>query len=328
MAKQTRGGTPRGKNCMALRRSVLKGLGLLAIGTAAPLPAVAATGDQNFNSISILVGEPAWLNRVQGLASLLDHQQELRLLPMLGRGSVQALNDLSQLRAVDMALVNSDVIIYAQMQGLIGDPVKSYAYIAGLQKLPVALVARKQIVNLTGLAGRKIATGPAQSGSFATGELVLGNLGIPFARVAESGTSAVISLQEGRADAALLLGTDGLKTLDASQFHVLPLPVPKELQSYYSPALLSADVLGDLNQGQGDVESFAVTLTLAVLNWPAGHANSLRLKHFADVLWSADELPLGTNLTADVPGWQRHESALQALAAFKTNPTSTQGKGP
>ncbi len=313
---------------MEIRRSVLKGLGLLALAATVPLQAVAAAGDQNFNSISIMVGEAEWLNLVQGLAGRLDHQQELRLLPMLGRGSVQALNDLTQLRAVDMALVNSDVMIYAQMQGLLADQFKPYAYVAALQKLPIVLVARKQITNLTGLAGRKIATGPAQSGSFATGELVLGNLGIPFARVAESGVAALNSLEEGRADAALVLGTIGLKSLDARKFHVLTLPVPKDLQSHYSPILLSRDDLGDLDQGQGAVESFSVTLTLAVQNWPSGHVNSLRLKHFADVLWSVDDLTIGANLTADVPGWRRHESALQALAAIKNNPTSTQGEGP
>ncbi len=313
---------------MEKRRSVLKGLGLLAFAAAAPVQAVFAAGDQNINSISIMAGESEWLNLVQGLAGQLDHQQELRVLPMLGRGSVQAMNDLAQIQVVDMALVNSDVIIYAQMQGLLGDPVKSFAYVAALQKLPVVLVARKQIANLTGLAGRRIATGPAQSGGFATGELVLGSLGIPFARVAESDIAALSSLQEGRADAALVLGAAGLKSLDADKFHVLPLPVPKDLQSHYSPALLSADVRGDLNQGQGDIESFSVSLILAVLNWPGSHANSLRLKHFADVLWSADNLPFGTNLTADVPGWRRHESALQALAAIKTNSTATQGEGP
>jgi uncharacterized protein len=313
---------------MTLRRSVLKSIGLLAVVAARPSRADAAENDANFNSISILAGEPEWLSLIQRLAGQLDHQSQLRILPMLGRGSVQALNDLSQLRSVDIALVSSDVIIYAQMQGLLSDPTKSYAYIGTLQKLPVVLVARKQIANLTGLAGRKIATGPAQSGSFATGELVLGSLGIPFARVAESGSGAISSLTDGRADAALLLGTEGLQSLDAQRFHVLPLPVPKELQTHYSPALLSQDVLGDLNRGQGDLESFSVTLTLAVLNWPVGHANSLRLKHFADVLWSAEALPLGTNLAADVPGWQRHGSAAQALAAIKPNSTSTQGEGP
>ena len=195
---------------MALRRSVLTGLGLCAIAAGAPLRAATLAEDQNFNSISILVGEPDWLNLIQQLSGQIDHQQGLRLLPMLGRGSVQALNDLAELRVVDMALVPSDVIVYAQMQGLLGGKGKSYAYIAALQKLPVVLVARKQIANLTGLAGRKIATGPAQSGGFATGELVLGSLGIPFARIAETGAAALISLQDGRADAALVLGTDGL----------------------------------------------------------------------------------------------------------------------
>lgn len=44
------------------------------------------------------------------LARVLDSGAELRIIPIAGKGSIQNINDLLTLRAVDIAIVQSDVL--------------------------------------------------------------------------------------------------------------------------------------------------------------------------------------------------------------------------
>ena len=310
---------------MGLRLAAVIGLCASCVLAVTPAYADARSAALNRNTISLMASEPEWLGISQQLAKQLDHEDGLRVLPLVGRGSVQALSDLINLQAVDAALISSDALVYAQAQGLLLPSGNKIAYLADVAKLPVVLVARREISNVTGLAGQRISTGPAQSAAFATGELLLGSLGVPFTRVAASGPAALVALTEGRADAALLLGTENLRNLDAKLFHVLQLPLPKELQANYAPALLSEDVLGELNLGQGDVETVSIAMVLAVFNWPADNEHTIRLKHFAKVLLSTPlqiSQSAGTNLTTEVQGWQRHLSAEQAINELNLTPNS------
>ena len=258
------------------------------------------------NAVGILAGEPEWLSRVQNLALRLDHQDNIRILPISGSGSIQALSDLAYLQGVDAALIAADTLTYAVAQGLIPAEKAKLAYVAQLSQLPVVLVARKEFKSLTSLAGRKISTGPAQSASFATGELLFGTFGIPFTRVAASGEAAVLALKKGQVDAALLLGTEALRIgLDKKRYHVLNLPLPAALKTQYAAIQLSSEQL----DGMAAVESISTTLTLAVFNWPKNSPRNTKLKRLAKLLF-AESNPA---IAADIAGWQRHSAAAQVL---------------
>lgn len=285
----------------------------------------------NKKSIGILAGEEAWIGRVQAVAHALDHEDGLRILPISGNGSVQAINDLLQLQGVDAALISSDSVAYAEGQGLMANVTSKIAYLARFGSLPVVLVTRNDIGSITALAGRKISTGPVQSAAFATGELIFGTLGIPFTRVARSGTDAIAALEAGSADAALLLGTEALHAgLDAKRFHILTLPLPAGLDEVYAPAILESSSLGGLNAKDKGVETIAASLTLAVYDWPKNSEHSAKLKLFSNAFFALRDseqqslVEPGTNVASTVMGWQRHATATQALEVLKNEKPTTE----
>jgi hypothetical protein len=276
----------------------------------------------NNNTLGVMAGEAQWLPVIRALARDLNHKQGLRLLPVLGEGSVQAVSDVLRLDGIDAALIPSDSIQYADAQGLLGRDSGKVMFLARLATLKVALVTRKTTKSIEELKAKRIATGPAQSAGFATGEWILGNQNIPFTRVAAAGPDALNALVRKEADAALILGTEDLRRLpNPEAYHVLPLPMTKELQEVYSPALLTGEELGTLASRGQPVETMATALVLAVFNWDQRNPHSDVLRRLADAMLedtrSAESKMF--NLAADVPGLTRHSAAVQALDAAKQN---------
>jgi hypothetical protein len=287
--------------------------------------AAIAAPKSNSTTINILAGEASWLFNAAELADTLDHENGLRILPMLGGGSVLALSDLSHIQSVDAAIVSSDSLAYAKTQGLIALSDNSLKYVATLDRLNILLITSKDIKNVTGLAGKRIATGPAQSASFATGELLFGAYEIPFTRIAKQGVAALQELQTGHADAALILGnTDILAKLDATKFNILPLVLPPNLQGIYQASTLNAQDFPGLIGKSKAIYTLSTSLILAVHDWPRGSNRYFDLQRFEQELYKA--APAGTNaLNAPVLGWALHSSAQSVLSTHAPLITPTGG---
>jgi uncharacterized protein len=257
----------------------------------------------------------------------------LRVIPMEGTGCIDSAADILQLTQVDMALITADCLSYAEQQGLIPKAGEKLAYVTRVKNLPLLLVAGKNVPNLTALAGKRIATGTANSAGFASGEIVLGGLGLPFLRVPLSGAAAIAALQKGEADAVLLQGLDALDgSLDGREFHVLGLTTSQTSGRSQLPALVeAADLKGLLPKGEV-LETVSTALVLMVFKWPENSAKATKIKLFSQIYFekeAAGEQSL--ELSTEVPGLQRHEAAMRALKALQNDspatPTSVQGDG-
>lgn len=284
----------------------------------------------NQNSFTVLATEAQWLPRVDDIAARLNHQNGLHILPVKGDGCIQGSADLLNLDQIDMAVLTVDCATYAESQGLLPNATRKLAYVSRLKALPIVIVTRRDIANLTSLAGLRIATGPVQSSGFATGELLLGSVGLPFTRVPKSGTDAVEALKSGNADAALLVGLDALDgTLDPGKFQVIGLTSPLRMEDVYAPALLSPpDLKGLLPEGR-TLETVSTALALAILNWPANTPQSQKMQVFAKEFFATaanSETPEA--LSANIPNWQRHFTSVRALEALDgSNNTSDVQQG-
>jgi hypothetical protein len=267
------------------------------------VPSFAVAGNSKPDQVfSVIVGDAEWMPQAIDLAKNLAHEDGLRVLPIMGAGGLQALQDLNQLPSVDAALVSSDSLVYAQQQKLISGKI---AYVAQIAPLNVILIARKGLSNVTALAGKRIATGPAESSGFATGELLFGALEIPFLRVPAQGENAIAALMAGKADAALVLGDNVARlALNDSRFHALSLPLPPLLAKTYVSAKIVVQ--------KETIETIATSLTLAVQDWPRGSQRATVLKRFETQLFKDHEMP------GDVAGWTRHSSALEILKQTST----------
>ncbi len=307
----------------------------VAAGAVSSCFAQSLLADINQKTVTVLAGEPDWFDEAQAIADALAHEQGLRILPMQGRGCIDSTADVLQLTQVDVAVLSADCVDYAEQQGLLPQATKKLAYVSRLKALPLIIVTRRDVPNLTALAGMRIATGPADSAAFASGEMLLGGLGLPFVRVAKSGDAAIQLLKSNAADAVLLHGFEALDgSLDPQRFHVLGLTATQNATTSHAPALVSAtDVKGLLPAG-GTVETVSTALVLAVFNGPQQSAKAARIKLFSTAF--IEQQAMGDNatqLSASVPGWQRNAASQNALEALTFEPseqdnTKQQGDGP
>jgi uncharacterized protein len=229
-----------------------------------------------------------------------------------------------QLTQVDVALLSTDCVDYARAQGLLPADTTKFSYIARIRATPLLLLTSREFKNVTALAGKRIATGAANSAGFASGELLLGGLDLPFTRVAQSGVKAIEALKRGEADAVLLHGVPDFGDIDAKRFHVLGLTAPQGLSTQYAPALVEAGELGV------SVETVSTSLLLAVYNWPKNSAKAQKIKQFTRIYFEQyAEGEAAYELSALVPGWRRHDFSQQALEALSLKtPELQQGDGP
>ena len=92
------------------------------------------------------------------LAQALNDGDKLRVLPMLGEGSVQNIADLIFLKGVDVAIVHSDVLTQTMQRGAIPRE-STVQYIAKLFPEEIHVLARKEINNLNDLNGKPVEVG-------------------------------------------------------------------------------------------------------------------------------------------------------------------------
>jgi uncharacterized protein len=272
------------------------------------------------STIGLLAAEPQWLATASRIAGKLDHENGMRVIPMLGEGGLRGLNDLANLQLVDAAIISSDSLNYASNQDLLNGLQDKFSYIAKLSSLNVVLISKQSIPNVAALAGKRIATGPAQSAAFATGELILSGLNISFTRVAKQDEAAVNALINGEADAALILGTEiSTSGLSDGRFHVLKLQATPDLAKIYQPAILTSQQLPGLVVGKQSVETLATSLTLAVMDKPQDSTHKKSLENFTSLMFKLSERDSGANLAAAVLGWKRHAESQKILGRSQAN---------
>ncbi len=317
--------------------SIAAGLAVAAVS--AESKADSRTNKINQNTLGLLAADPQWLTQAVTIAAAVQHDQGLRVLPISGAGTMQAVTDLAFLDSVDAALLPLDTLTYAQAQGLLDGLDGKITYLARLQPVRWALVTTRSVENLTGLAGKRIATGPTGSMGFVAGELLFNAYEIPFARVPRQNGDALAVLTQGAADAALVdASVLRAARLDGKRYKVLPLTLPSPLASTYAPVMLTSGDVPSLIAANADVETVAAPLAVMVFSRAKGGAsdklNDERLKTFATALFrNAAELKINTNIAAEIPGWTRHRAAQAALsqlaaeASMSTTSELQQGDG-
>ena len=280
----------------------------------------ALAGEMPFN---ILVGEPSWVPEAQLIARALDHENGLRILPMLGKGAVQSVQDLQDFPIIDAALITTDSLAYTKGQNLLAPDESKITYVVAIKQLPILLVTRRSVANVTALAGKKIATGAADTASFASGELLLGSMEVPFLRIAQSQESAVDALLQGRADAALFVGLPMNIEKLGNNFHALPLVMPEQLAQIYKPAhLTSKDAVNLVLVGQ-QLDTVSTSLILAVNEVSSTPDHRKALKAFEDGYFHQ---PLGPTALDDLSALPRETIAAALIKQLPPTITPTGAK--
>jgi uncharacterized protein len=327
------------------RRGVLAGLGVGAgVGAGATGASAAAWQPQagqiaraNAGTIGVISGgvEGTYIRIAADLASVLDDGEKLRVLPVVGKGSVQNLSDIAWLRGIDVGIVQSDVLAYALRENSVPGIGVMVKYIAKLYDEEVHVLARPEITAVEQLAGKRVNVDVQGSGTAMTASLIFGALKLQVTQVNDTQANALQRLKDG--DIAALVYVAGKPASlftglpQGSGLHFLPLPLSPELIETYLPSTLTAASYPALVSGDAAVETLAVGAVMAAYAWQPGTERHTKLMRFVAALtdrFAEFQKPprhpkwREVNLSARVPGWSRLTAADPAPSAAAAPPRS------
>jgi uncharacterized protein len=266
----------------------------------------------------------------------------LRVLPTLGKGSLQNLSDILYLRGVDIGFVQADALAYAKQHDMFPGLTQNIRYIAKLYDEEVHVLARKDITKPEDLNGQRVNVDVAGSGSAMTAEILLDALGVKAKVEHDKQVNGLQKLKSGEIAAIIHVGGAPIPLLaDVSAdsgIHFLSVPLSEALARTYLPDQLTHDNYPALVPADAPVPTIAVGDVLAVFAWQPRTERATNVAHFVDAFFSKfDQLRQPprhpkwreVNLTAEVPGWTRLPAAQEWLdrqTSARTASASTQAR--
>ena len=276
----------------------------------------------NQGTVGVITGmEGGTYARTGADLTILD-DNTLRVLPTLGKGSLQNLSDILYLRGVDIGFVQSDALTYAKQHGLLGNNAQNIRYIAKLYDEEIHVLARNDITRIEDLNGQRVNVDVTGSGSAMTAEILLGSLGIKAKVEHEKQVDGIQELKRGDIAAIIHVGGAPIPLLaDVSadnNVHFLPVSLNQSLGQIYLPDQLTHDKYPRLVPGDEPVPTIAVGDVMAVFAWQPRTERYNKVARFVDAFFSKfDQFQQPprhpkwreVNLTAEVPGWTRFQPA-------------------
>jgi TRAP transporter TAXI family solute receptor len=251
------------------------------------------------------------------LADALDDSYELRILPIVGKGSVRNIEDLLLLRGIDVAVVQSDVLDFYKRAGLVPNIEQKIRYITKLYNEEVHVLAKSEHRTVDDLAGKRVNFGTEGSGTFMTAGIIFDDLGIDVHISSYPEPIALERLRAGEIDALVFVGGKPLKLIEdvdrEEGLHLLAIP-PARIKAAYLPSELTADAYPRLIDPGNPAPTVAVGAVLAAYNWPDDHPRQRKLSRFIERFFANFDRLLQppfhpkwreVDLDAQVPGWQR-----------------------
>jgi branched-chain amino acid transport system substrate-binding protein len=241
----------------------------------------------NANTVSMMTGAFGGTYEQFGadLASVLDDGDNLRLLPIVGRGSVQAVADILFLKGVDLGIVRADTLDYIEKKGYASNIKKQFNFIAKLYNEEMHVVAAKSIGSLADLDGKAVAVGSANGGTFVTAITIFDRLNIKPHLLYLEQRVALEKLKKGEIDAVIAVEGKPLSEIaqiDGANLHLVPVEYVKQLQADYLPTQLTSDDYPNLIAPGQSVDTVAVSAVLAAYNWAPSTDRYRRLSLFVD----------------------------------------------
>lgn len=260
----------------------------------------------------------------------------LRVVPLMGKGSLQNLADLLNFRGVDLALVAADSARAAEATSAYSGLRSQVSYIAKLYDQEIHIVAGADIHAAGDLAGKIVNVDVTGSGTAVTAPAVFEAMNLSVKLAHEIPAVALEKLKRGEIAALVYVNGKPSRLFNGipadSGLHLISLPVSEALLETYVPATFThADYPALTNEGE-TVETLAVPVLLTAYNWPQSTARYQNLAAFTDLFFSHipdllqppfHEKWHDVNIRATVPGWTRAPYAQRWLdRATSTEATS------
>ena len=290
----------------------------------------------NANTVTLISGTigGTYVQFGADLASVLDDGNKLRVLPIIGRGSVQSVADVLFLQGVDLGIVRADTLDYLEKKGFAKDIKKQFTYVTKLYNEEMYVIASKSIHSVRELEGKTVSVDLPNGGTFVTAAIVFERLGIKPNFVYVEQRIAMEKMKAGEIDAVIAVGGKPYKsvsTFSDNRFHLVPVDYAKPLQTDYLPATLTAKDYPNLIAEQEQVDTIAVPAVLAAYNWAPNTERYRKLALFVDAFFT--KFPKFQNppfhpkwkevsLSAPLADWQRLPAAKQWLDQHGIEPVA------
>jgi len=274
------------------------------------------------------------------MAAVLDDGDNLRVLPILGKGSAQNLVDIIMLKNIDMGFVATDALEYVKTEYDMPDIAQRVRYIAQLFHNDVHIIARAEIRSLRDLNGRRVFA--ERSIGLPAARTIFKRLGIQAEIDSQTDpTGGLQKLIDGEGDAWIAsVSKDApiIKSIknDGGRLHLLSIPYDRALQDVYLPSTFSSDEYPNLVPPGNAVETVAAPTVLMVYNWPEQSERYRRTARFVNALFDKIQVLQSpprhpkwrdTVLSAPVQGLTRFKAAQDWLDRARTTQAPGQDQG-
>lgn len=277
------------------------------------------------------------------LAAVLDDGTNLRILPMVGQGSVQNISDVLYLKGIDIGIVQADVLEFLKKQRTHSDLDGRLRYVTKLYNEEFHLIAGVGVRNIGDLRGKKVNFGNRGSGSYMTSSIIFNAKNVQVEPTSFRRSEALKKVKSGEIAAMVYVAGkptrafEGIKPEDG--LHLVPVEYKGPVRQTYLPSSFSnADYVGLVPSGK-TVPTVAVGAVMAVFNWKEDNSRYEKVSRFVNAFFdNFEEFQKAprhrkwreVNISAQLPGWTRFKpaqswldknkqlSATELVRSFKT----------
>lgn len=290
---------------------------------------------RNRSTVSIIGGgiNGTYIRYATDIANELDDLKgnEMRVLPLIGRGGGQNVIDILFLKGIDMGLTQQDHLTFFKNLDpkLYGDIDNRIRYITKLYNSEYHLIARKDIKTFEDLRGKTVNFWRPWSATDIGSQNIFRLIGVDVKPIYIDTAKALDKVKKGEIAATVLLAGAPVpgyaKLPEDAGLHIVPLgpnSLTKEqnakLLEVYLPTKLTHDQYPNMIPKGEVVESYASGVVLAVYNWEYNSDRYKKVAQFVDRFFNKFEnfqKPprhpkwKTVNLAANIPGWTRFKAA-------------------
>jgi TRAP-type uncharacterized transport system substrate-binding protein len=304
---------------------------------AAPMSEAALGERMNANTVAVVSGTPGgtYFRMASDMAFVLDDGDDLRILPILGKGAGQNAYDIRFLKGVDLGFVRTDTLDQLREDKRLTNVDRHITYIARLFNDELHVIAPREVTDIRQLAGKKVSFDVKGSGTDYTGRSMFKGLGLEIEAVNVDQAAALDLLKRGELSAVVSVAAKPVAFVagfdPGDRFHILPVPFVEALADRYFPATVTNKDYPKLVPEGATVNTLAVGTVLGAYNWPAKSERYKRIARFVDAFFSKfDEFQKPprhpkwreVNLAAALPNWKRFAAAQEWLDS-RSGPSAT-----
>lgn len=277
---------------------------------------------------------------VNELVDVLSDEDDLRLLPLKGKGAAHNLADLLYLSGVDVSVLQVDAMEFARQQDIFPDLTKNIRYITKWHDLEIHLLVQDDILRFDHLLGKPVNFGPRGSGSELTASTLFNKLRVAVQQTSHSHDIALQKLKDGEIAGMVYVAGKPIPLFEKIEvrdgLRLLSLPKIDDNDHYLTAMITEADY-PTLVFGNRTIKTIAVPSVLAAYNWSAGSQRYQPIENFVEALFAhLGELQTDSRHSKwqevdpsfDLSLWQRHPASEAYLRQSKAADKSIGQGGP